>query len=401
MNDSKDSGNTERGKPNTLQAHTSARSLSERIAQRVRRLRSNAQLLGIRFFIEPFVTGPYQRRVLPVLFGPIYFQALSAAVRMDLFTKLAKKRRLTLAEISSELSIQPKQARVLVDVLVALGLIKRCWRAKDGQPCFRNGWLTTQYLSTTSEYRVNAIVEWYHHIVYKPMFHFHEALRTGQNVGLKEISGGGETLYERLVEHPELEKIFQDAMQQISHLANRSLAEFVDLSDVKKLIDVGGGNGSNIIALAKRHEHLQAMVFDSASVREIALNNIATHGLDKRLSALTGNCFSDPYPEDADCYLYCHFMDIWSEEQNRMLIEKTYAALPQDGKIMVFDIMQNDNGKGPLTAAAGHPYFLTLATGDGFIYSAGEYEQWIREAGFSQVWRVYLPQDHVVVIGRK
>jgi len=357
------------------------------------------QLFLIRYLFEPFIVGPYQRRMLPVLFGPIYFQALSSAVRFGLFTKLAERRRMTRSDIAAALGIGDKEARVLIDVLVTLGLVKRS-RA-GGEPTYRNPWPSTLYFSDKSQYRINAIVQWYNHIVYKPMYHFYDALRAGQNVGLQEISGYGDTIYQRLTDHRDLEKIFQDAMEQISFLANRSLADYLDFSDVQFVVDVGGGNASNIITLARRYPHLKAAVFDSATVQEIARDNIEHNGLGNRLATITGDCFVDPYPTDADCYLYCHFLDIWSEEQNRQLIAKTFAALPKGGRIIVFDIMQHDDGKGPLTSAAGHPYFLTLATGDGFIYAAREYEDWIRNAGFTQVRRVRLPQDHIAVIGKK
>ncbi|MBN2294095.1 MAG: hypothetical protein JXM70_16835, partial [Pirellulales bacterium] len=56
---------------------------------------------------------------------------------------------------------------------------------------------------------------------------------------------------------------------------------------------------------------------------------------------------------------------------------------------------------GPLSAAMGSPYFLTLATGAGMLYTWQEYENWMREAGFSSVSRQELPRDHGAIVGRK
>jgi hypothetical protein len=64
-------------------------------------------------------------------------------------------------------------------------------------------------------------------------------------------------------------------------------------------------------------------------------------------------------------------------------------------------MMQRDDEKGPLTAAIGSPYFLTLATGEGMLYTWREYEAWMREAGFSQVQREVLLRDHGAIIGTK
>jgi hypothetical protein len=49
----------------------------------------------------------------------------------------------------------------------------------------------------------------------------------------------------------------------------------------------------------------------------------------------------------------------------------------------------------------GSPYFLTLATGEGMLYTWREYTTWLREAGFRSVEARALPRDHGVIIGRK
>jgi len=63
--------------------------------------------------------------------------------------------------------------------------------------------------------------------------------------------------------------------------------------------------------------------------------------------------------------------------------------------------MQNDDGTRPLSAAVGSPYFLTLATGEGMLYTWSEYEDLFRKAGFFQVKRIVLPHDHGVIMGVK
>jgi cyclopropane fatty-acyl-phospholipid synthase-like methyltransferase len=232
------------------------------------------------------------------------------------------------------------------------------------------------------------------------MHSFYDAIKSNKNVGLNEFEGEESTLYERLVHHPKLEKIFQDAMEQISAQANASFSEYVDLSHVKHLVDVGGGNGANIIALARKYPNLRATVFDSSTVCEIARKNIAAQGFANRLSATAGNCFVDAFPPGADCIIFCHFFTIWSEEKDQALIRKCFHALPSGGSVIVFNMMQSDDEDGPLTAAIGSPYFLTLATGEGMLYTWSEYESWMKQAGFSTK-KQELPADHGVIIGVK
>jgi ubiquinone/menaquinone biosynthesis C-methylase UbiE len=336
-------------------------------------------------------------RLVLVLGGHIFFQTLSAAVEFDLFSLLAKEGPLTLPAITRRLGISAeKPVRILLLGCTALGLLR-----KEGG-AYRNSPSAQQFLNRASPGNLIDIVKWQHFINYRPMYHFHDAIRANDNVGLeKEFEGPGKTLYERLARVPHLEKIFQDAMKGISVQANATLAAEVDFSHVKRLVDVGGGNGSNIMTLARKYPALKASVFDSPTVCEIARKNIADNGLSNRCDAVPGDCFKDPFPKGADCILFAHFFTIWSEEKNQLLLRKCFEALPSGGTVVLFQMLQHDDETGPLTAAMGSPYFLTLATGEGMLYTGAEYETWMRAAGFASVKTQRLPLDHGAVIGKK
>lgn len=330
-----------------------------------------------------------------VLGGHIHFECLYAAIELDLFTLLKRNRRMTLEQIASAVKLDPFACRVLLLGLVATGVVRKrgAW--------FSNTYLGNIALATDSEYYLGNTVRWQHHIVYKPMFRLLESLQQSRNVGLEEISGTGDTLYERIAQHPFLEKIFQDSMEEISLVANRTLAEYLDLADGESIVDVGGGKGANILAVATANPGIKAAVFDLPSVCAIANVKFSEAGMQDRLSAIPGNCFTDPFPPGHDAFLFCHFMCIWSKEDNVALLKKAFAALKPGGRVVVFDIMQNDDERGPLAASMGSPYFLGLATGRGMIYTIREHEEFCREAGFGKVIRRALPGEHTAVIAFK
>lgn len=64
-------------------------------------------------------------------------------------------------------------------------------------------------------------------------------------------------------------------------------------------------------------------------------------------------------------------------------------------------MMQHNNETGPMSAAMGSPYFLTIATGEGMLYTWNEYERWMHEAGFKDVKTIELPSDHGIIVGTK
>lgn len=83
----------------------------------------------------------------------------------------------------------------------------------------------------------------------------------------------------------------------------------------------------------------------------------------------------------------------------RQVNELSITDLTENEKAL--GMMQNNDETGPLRAAFGSPYFLTLATGDGMLYTWKEYENWIKEAGFAVVLRQSLPDGHGVITGIK
>jgi hypothetical protein len=339
------------------------------------------------------IRGTAERFYL-IIGGHIYFQTVAAAVQLDLFTFLHDSGGATKEQLCKQLNIAEQPCRILL-----LGLTSTKLLCKKGD-VYTNRHVANIFLSRKSPKNIADVVMWQHFINYKAMYHFHAALLQNKNVGLDEIPGAANNLYERLQQQPELEKTFQSAMQQISVQANQIFADNVDLADIVTLIDVGGGNGSNVKQLVQKFPTLKAYVFDSATVCQKAEENFSASEHKERLGSFVGDCFKDPFPQ-TECILFCHFFTIWSKEENLSLLKKAYAALPSGGKAIIFNMMQNDSEDGPLGASMGSPYFLTLATGKGMLYSWQEYRQLFNEAGFDQVKSQKLPMQHGCIIGTK
>ncbi|WP_167546891.1 methyltransferase [Stieleria maiorica] len=328
--------------------------------------------------------------------GHAAFQLLWAGAELDLFSKLSKTPGLTVDQIASELDLKAQPARILLVGLTALGLLKK---QGDG---YSNADVSEEHLVRDKEDNILGVLGWQNHICYPGLADFLPSLKEGKNVGLRHFPGDGNTLYQRLQNHPEIEKVFQDAMSSLSRQANRKLVDVVDLTDSKHLMDVGGGDGTNAIAFAKKFPHLNVTVFDSDTICAIARKNIESAGLTERIDTVEGNMFSTPYPDGIDAIIYCHMFTIYTPEKNIEILKKTYDALPAGGKAIIFNMMGHDDESGPMSTALGSPYFLAIATGEGMLYAWSDYEAWFREAGFTGLSRIDgLPVDHGVFIAKK
>jgi hypothetical protein len=106
---------------------------------------------------------------------------------------------------------------------------------------------------------------------------------------------------------------------------------------------------------------------------------------------------------DVDAILFSHIFNIYSPENNRKLVERSHRALRPGGKLIIFNSVSNDNEDGPLGSALLSLYFLTLATGQGMVYTLNDYDPWFRAVGFKKVTKVVFPapNNHAFVIGVK
>jgi L-tyrosine C(3)-methyltransferase len=327
--------------------------------------------------------------------GHSAFQLLWAGSRLGVFDLLSKKPGLTRASIAKEIGLREQPARVLLTGLTALRLI-----VKDSES-YKNSTIAERILVRDSPESMVDVLGWQALIVYPGEMDFVESLRQGTNVGLRRFPGTEDNLYERLTHDPLLEKAFHDAMSALSKSANTLLAKMVDLSKIRHLVDAGGGDGTNAIALAQANAQLTVTIFDVPSVCVRAEDNIAKAGLRERIKTHSGDFFKRDFPQGIDCILFAHMLTIWSPEKDTALLRRAYDALPKGGQVIIFNIMGNDDETGPLTAALGAPYFLSIATGEGNLYSWKEYESFLKEARFVQTQRLALPRDHGVLIGIK
>ena len=228
-----------------------------------------------------------------------------------------------------------------------------------------------------------------------------ESLQEGRNAGLDEFPGRGRTLYERLAERPQLEELFQQAMGAYTRLAPQ-MTDLRELSEVRHLLDIGGGDATNAVRLCRRYPNLKVTLLDLPSVCCIARETVRRQALGARITCLEGDMFEDPWPAGADAVLLSHVVEIFSPPKVRALYQKAFDVLPAQGRLCVWAIMANDGETGSLQAAKSSIYFLSAASGEGMAYPGKEHAEWLRGVGFSHVARYDAPEfDHGALVAEK
>ncbi|WP_018681048.1 methyltransferase [Actinokineospora enzanensis] len=327
---------------------------------------------------RPVDLGP----LVPALFGFAAFQQLRAASELQLFEYLTLNGPATGDQVAAGLRLPAKSARKLLLGTTALGLTEH----EDG--CYTVGEPLRAAIEAGTWPLIRNIIDFQQRLSYLPAKEYAESLRTGKNEGLKHLPGTGNDLYARLEQAPELENLFFRGMNSWSELSNSVLLDQVDYSSVHRLLDVGGGDAVNAIALVRAHPHLRVTVFDLEGAVDVARDNIAAAGLDDRIDVVVGDMFGDPMPDGFDLVLFAHQFVIWSPEQNQTLLKQAYEALGPGGRVAVFNAFADDDGRGPLYTALDNVYFTTLPSEDSTIYQWREHEDWLTAAGFVDITRV-------------
>lgn len=316
-----------------------------------------------------------------ILFGSSAFQMLDAGCRLGLFPLLRGRPGLTAEEIADALSLATRPTQVLLLGTTALRLTVR----EGGR--YRLAGVLAGLFDDGLWDVVEDLVAFEAHVVLPSHPDFVESLRQDTNAGLRRLEGSGDDLYHRLAADPDLEALFYRCMRSWSRLSNPILVAKTDLAGVRRVLDIGGGDGVNAIALARSNPDVRFTVLDLPGAAEIARTRIAEQGLADRISVREGDIFADRYPEGHDCILFANQLIIWSPEQISILLGKAYHSLPRGGRVIAFSAMSDDSRDGPLYAALDNVYFMTLAAPSSTVYCWSQYEDWLRAAGFVNIER--------------
>lgn len=226
------------------------------------------------------------------------------------------------------------------------------------------------------------------HIAYEGQADFTASLRANSNVGLRRIPGTGRNLYHRLSENPRLEAVFFRYMRSWSEMANHHLVSHVTELAPTRLLDCGGGDAVNAIALATASPDLTVTILEIPQTARIAERRIVEAGLEERIHVHAGDMHAAEFPGGFDVVLFAHQLVIWTMEENTELLRKAFRALRPGGHVVIFNSMSADRGDGPVVAALDSVYFAVLPEEGGMIYRWQQYDTCLTAAGFGAARRL-------------
>jgi demethylspheroidene O-methyltransferase len=303
--------------------------------------------------------------------GFVYSQILLACVRLRLFDILAE-RQYTITELSGRLSLAPQATTRLLNAAVALRLAERRSGGRFGL-----GVLGAAFQGNPE---IAAMVE-HHALLYAD-------LRDPVSLLRRRDQATRLANYWSYANADRPDALLPSAVTEYSALMSASQALIAD--DVldawsfhahRCLLDVGGGEGTFLIAAAKRAPNLALMLYELPAVADRARSSMAAAGLAHRATVVSGDFFRQPLPQGADIVTLVRVLHDHDDARAVALLHAVRRALPKDGMLLIAEPMSGVSANDTI----GDAYFgfYLLAMGSGRVRRPQEFARLLCEAGFN------------------
>ena len=356
-------------------------------------------LLNDRFrsFIEssiifkPFIRAQ-ANEIFDLVSGFVYSQILYACVSLDLFEKL-RHGPITLETLSKSCGIKFLEMKRLIDGAAALGLLEKRQEGLIGL-----GYKGVVILTKPS---ISVLVK-HHSTLYEDLIDPVKILK-GKD---KSTSLGNFWPYAQDHQNdtsqisPEVARRYSDVMSISQPLISEQICLTYAFYKHKKILDLGGGQATFVINLAKNYPQPKMTVFDLPQVSKIAEEKILESGFQDRIDVCQGSFFEDSIPNGYDLITLIRVLYDHSDDSVRRILASVRESLPTAGSLLIAEPMSGMPGTEKMSDAYFGMYLLAM--GKGVPRSHAKIHKLLREAGFSSIksLKVTLPIQTGLIVAK-
>lgn len=306
-----------------------------------------------------------------IVAGFVNSQVLMALVELRVL-HLLQDGPVAVKPLAGLCAVPPQRMQVLLQAGAGLGVLRR---HKDG----RFG-LSVRGAALLAVPGLQAMIL-HHRALYADLADPVAFLRDGQNTELAQfwpyVFGAAGAV------DPTVTATYSDLMADSQVLVAEDTLQMVDLSDVKRLLDVGGGTGAFLAAVGAVYPRLQLALFDLPVVLAGAGERLANLGLSARASLHPGSFRDDPLPVGYDAISLIRVLFDHDDSTVLHLLRAVHAALPVGGRLIISEPMSG--GVKPDRATDVYFAIYTMAMRTGRARSGAEIAGLLQSAGFSSI----------------
>lgn len=338
------------------------------------------QIMAARFPLTRRISARRARDCFDLCAGFVYSQVLFACVKLDLFELLAR-RPLSVAEVARQAKLNEDAARRLLLAAASLDLLQ-----DRGQDRFGLGQIGAAMRANPG---VKAMIE--HHAMFYADMADPVALLRGE---VTETKLARYWPYADGINPASLVTSdvapYTNLMATSQQFVATDVLDAYDVSRHKRLMDVGGGDGSFLRSAAARAPALDLTLFDLPAVVETARPRFSAAGLADRATLVGGSFSHDPLPRGADLVTLVRIAHDHGDDLVEKLLAAIFAALEPGGTILIAEPMAGDANSAPMADA--YFGFYLLAMGKGRARKPSELMAMLTRSGFVAPRQFAMPR---------
>jgi hypothetical protein len=301
---------------------------------------------------------------------------LISAAELDLFSLVYTNPR-TADRLAQDQGWDPRGLRILMDALASLGILNR---SAEGLYVLPED--LASLLTRGSEQSVLPMIL-HRSDMWKTWSNLSEIVRTGINPN--PMGDGSRS--------PEAVEAFIGAMHVVGSKLAKTIAESIDLSPYRRMLDIGGGSGTYVMAFLERAPHMTATLLDRPGVVEMARKRLADAGFISRVELVAGDYDTGAFPKGHDLALLSAVIHINSRERNVALFRRIHEGLDRGGTLLIRDYLMDSTRTSPPDGAIFAVNML-VATRGGDSHSFQDVKTDLETAGFRDV-RIIREGEHM------
>lgn len=291
---------------------------------------------------------------------------LAAAADLDVFNALAGEP-LPAAALAGKLACDVRGMTILLDALAATGLLQK----------------------TAARYAVPPplaplLVDDSPQSVAPMLRHQANCLRRWAQLPWVVRSGAPAERVPSLRGEEADQEAFIGAMHAIAKAVAGPLIREINPGGFRCVLDVGGASGTWTLAWLEAEPAARAILFDLPAVIPLAQTRLTASGFAGRITLVAGDFERDPLPGGADLAWVSAIIHQNSRVQNRDLFRRLATALEPGGRVLIRDIVLEEDRTAPV-AGTLFAVNMLVATPGGNSYTLGEIREDLTSAGFADV----------------
>jgi len=302
-------------------------------------------------------------------------RAIQVALKLGVFELLAL-RSLNESEMAGTLGTDQRGTMLLANAMVALGLLE-----KHGGNYRLSGAADRYLVKSSPEYLGGMIL--FDEAIFPYWAKLEDSVRSGAAARSPDMFQSA----------PEDTERFIRAMDSLTRARGDAawVADHLDLAGVRTIADLGGGPGTYLAAILRRHLQIRGAIWDLPATLKVTRRILDEREPDvtARIELLEVDYLKAPLPGPADAVLMSNIVHSEEEADNTHLMARCFDAISPGGLIVLKDHVMNRELTDPRAGAVFSLYLLLTTRGRD--YSFDEIAGWLSAAGFIDTKMQRLP----------